>query len=189
MQNKNTNENPTAPKEVTVAKTAKEAAIDPKTGDEIIGMDIELFDSNTDEVVKCDELEKRIRLVMSRMLHYVIKHKVMVNSKDDAEKFNELLANSTKQAMRYSYDRIYAIAETCDILGLKATITLDESVCGIKQIIIEYLCNFCIITENCYAHLDGLFKGKKEFFGPDGKFTKAGNKLLRSEDYYEIFDI
>jgi hypothetical protein len=47
MQNKNTNEKATAPQEATVAKTAKEAAIDPKTGDEIIGMDIESFDSET----------------------------------------------------------------------------------------------------------------------------------------------
>ena len=47
MQNKNTNEKATAPQEATVAKTAKEAAIDPEIGDEIIGMDIKSFDSET----------------------------------------------------------------------------------------------------------------------------------------------
>ena len=60
MKNKNTNEKATAPQEATVAKTAKEAAIDPKTGDEIIGMDIESFDSDTDKVVKCDEVVQGI---------------------------------------------------------------------------------------------------------------------------------
>lgn len=41
------NKKATAPKEATVTKTAKEAAIDPETGDEIIGMNIKLFDSET----------------------------------------------------------------------------------------------------------------------------------------------
>ena len=50
------NEKATAPQEATVAKTAKEAAIDPKTGDEIIGMDIEPIDSDTYEFEVCNQL-------------------------------------------------------------------------------------------------------------------------------------
>ena len=50
------NEKATAPQEATVAKTAKEAAIDPKTGDEIIGMDIKPIDSDTYEFEVCNQL-------------------------------------------------------------------------------------------------------------------------------------
>ena len=151
---KKKNKNPTAPKEATVAKTAKEAAIDPETGDEIIGMDIKLFNSNTDKVVKSDEVEKDFRLILSRTLHHVIEDEVMVNSKDDAEEFFELMVSSTGNAARYLFNSINDIAETCHIFHSKASITLDESVNGIKQIIIEHRHDFSIITENCYAHLD-----------------------------------
>ena len=192
MKNKKNNEKATAPKEATVAKTAKEAAIDPEIGDEIIGMDIKLFDSNTDEVVKNDELKKEFRLILSRELHYVIKENVMVNSKDDAKEFNKLIVISAKSAARHLFCCIGYIAETCHFLYLKASITLDESVNGIKQIIIEHQRDFSIITENCYAHLDentDLITDKIEYIARDGKFINVGNKLLRSVDFCQYFNI
>ena len=186
------NEKATAPKEATVAKTAKEAAIDPKTGDEIIGMDIKFYDDDTDEVVKNEELERRVRITLGRFFHHFSTEDVFVNSKEDAEKFDELIEAPKGSGCRFLTSHLSRLGEACGYLDLKASITLDESVNGIKQIIIENGYDYCVITENCYAHIDentNLVTDKKEFFGPDGKFIKAGNKLLCSVEIGDFFSI
>lgn len=188
--NKNNNiKEATAPKEVTVAKTAKKAAIDPKTGDEIVGMDIKLFDSGTDEVVKNDELEHRVRISLSRFLHHFSTEDVFVDSKEDAIKFKELIETSEGSGCRFLTNHLSLLAGTCGYLDLKASITLDESVNGIKKIIVENGNDYYIITENCYSHLDegtNLVTDKKKLYG---QLIKVGIQLLCSVKIGDFFSI
>lgn len=154
MQNKNTNEKATAPQEATVAKTAKEAAIDPKTGDEIIGMDIESFDSDTDKVVKCDEV---VQGIISDMMDEEYGYsEEEINSMSPYELIDEWL----------QWEGI--IGYTDDILTL-----------------VRRLYHVDLIEWKRNNYLLPLV----ELFGPNGKFTKVGNKLHRSVAVFDYFDI
>ena len=192
------NENPTAPKEVTVAKTAKEAAIDPETGDEIIGMDINLYDDNTDEVVKCEELEKRLGIIVSKSLHELMEDDFVINSKEDAEKLHKhIQEGDLPKNVVESFMRLQSTVAAFDLLDLKASITLDKSVNGIKQIYLKRETNISIVTENCYAHhgedinliQDFNLKDNCEYTAPTGSVAIIGKRMLCSVAYNGNFNV
>lgn len=178
----------TAPQEVTVAKTADTAAIDPHTRDEIISMNIKFYDFKTGKEVIDDVNEKRVKLFVSRVLHQVENKDVMINSKEDADKLQKQL--ESEQSSGYYNDalswfhNLNSFEFFCLFNNLKGSITLEKSIGGIKQIIIESRWDFIVVTENCYSHLDdntNLLTDVRVYNGPDDNLIKAGNKLLSSK--------
>ena len=149
MKNKKNNEKATAPKEATVAKTAKEAAIDPKTGDEIIGMDIKSFDSETSLIL--------VPLIISDMID---------------------------EAYGYSEEDIYSMSS----YELIDAWLQWEGLRGYTDDILTLVSGLYNVDLNEWKRNNYLLP-LVEFFGPNGKFTKVGNKLHRSVAVFDYFDI
>jgi len=189
MKKENINE-ATAPKAVAVAKAVK-AESDPKTGEELISMNIQMYENDSDDMVKNDDLEKRIGLSLSRFLRHFAENGIELNTKEDVEKFDELTERENWKALSL-ISRIHVLAEICDHLDLRISITLANSIAGIKQINVESFLEYNIVTENCYAKIDNdtnLILGKNSYWGDNGVIIKQGSKLLCSRRIGDCFSV
>ena len=191
IMKKETKKQVTAPKVATVAKAVK-AEIDPKTGEELITMNIKMYEGDSDDMVKNDDLEKRIRLSLSRFLRSFAEDGIELSTKENVEKFDELTEDPKNWKALSLISRINNLAEICDYLDLRISVTLANSIAGIKQINVEKFFEYNVVTENCYANIDNdinLILGKNSYWGDDGQIVKQGAKLLRSRRIGDCFSI
>ena len=190
MKKENINE-ATAPKAVAVAKAVK-AESDPKTGEELISMNIQMYENDSDDMVKNDDLEKRIKRSISDLLIYFSDKDITLNTREDAIKFDELSEGIKCWPAHRLLSELNHLSETCQYLELRVSITLAENVAGIRQINIDNGYDYNIVTENCFKILDentNLIIDKCIYFGKDDQILKIGSKLLHSYMIGDCFNI
>lgn len=181
----------TAPKAVAVAKQSKNM-IDPKTGKETIAMSITLYERDSDDFVKNKDLEDRIRNSICRTINFLSREGFKLLTREDAEEFDELIEETTCWPVQILSHDIDRLAEACSYLDIRATITLNDNSSGIRQINISNFCEYNIVTENCFKHMDDktdLLSEKSKFFGEKGELVKSGSKLLCSYRIGDCFSV
>ena len=190
MKKENINE-ATAPKAVAVAKAVK-AESDPKTGEELISMNIQMYENDSDDMVKNDDLEKRIKRSISDLLIYFSDKDITLNTREDAIMFDEVSEGIKCWPAHRLFSELNQLSETCQYLELRVSITLAENVAGIRQINIDNGYDYNIVTENCFKILDentNLIIDKCIYFGKDDQILKIGSKLLHSYMIGDCFNI
>lgn len=197
---RDTKKQATSRKAATVAKAVK-AENDFKTSEELIAMDIKMYDSDSAEIVHDEGIERRIKKCVNRIMDIWKLIGMDLQSKEDVEHFMDLSDNDDYPEIQYILGFFQILLDGCTCLYLNISITFGDSILGIKQINAQSFNGVNIITDECFNKIDDninfvVDKHPSNTFSKENRqIVTLGNKLFcsliidRLSIYFDAIDI